>query len=255
MMPSHIANFDAEHQTALSNLWFCGDVHGYFKHIMWTLSRTKRQDLPSIVVCLRDQDLERPFDDYLLPMAREWRSVSYAYILVNHDCDSWEKHEFLTSTKIAQNIDGKVTLINGIRIAALGGVFIEQVWYPPAAPRLASASAALMHGAFQYRAGQRPSSQYLGAIYPETVDQLSKQQADILLTHEAQECHPLDGHEALSDVARSMGCIRSFHGHTHDDHSNIYRATVAALGYDALAVNYCWIKNGLGAVIYAGSGE
>ena len=255
MMPTHITAFDTEHLAALRGLWFCGDIHGYLKHITRTLAATPKKDLPTQVIFLGDQDLERPFDDYLLPMSREWPSVSYAYILGNHDCDSWEKYEFLTSSKIAQNFDGKVTTLNGIRIAGLGGVFLDKVWYPPEAPKLASPSAALMRGAFQYRGGQRPSSQYLSAIYPDTLDQLSMKQADILLTHEAPGCHPLYGHEILSDVARSMGCIRSFHGHTHDDHTGIYRETIAERGYDAMAVNYCCIKNGLGEVIYAEPGQ
>ena len=252
MMPAHIQAFDAKHAKVLRGLWFCGDIHGYFKHLMRTLAITPKDELPTHVIFLGDQDLERPFDEYLGPMSRQWPSVSYAYILGNHDSDSWAKYEFLTSSTIAQNLDGKVTTINGIRIAGLGGVFLDKVWYPPDAPKLASASAALMRGAFQYRGGQRPSSQYLSAIYPETVDQISKHQANILLTHEAPDCHPLYGHEILSDVARFMGVIRSFHGHTHDDHTDIYRATIVARGYDAMAVNYCCVKNGLGEVILAG---
>ncbi len=214
MIPTHITSFDAEHAKALRGMWFCGDIHGYIKHIVRTLVRTSKNELPTHVIYLGDQDLERPFDDYLLPMARKWPAVSHAYILGNHDCDSWEKYEFLTSSKIAQSLDGKVTSLNGIRIAGLGGVFIDRVWYPPEAPRLASAAAALMRGAFQYRGGQRPSSQYLSAIYPETVDQITKQQADILLTHEAPGCHPSYGHEILSDVARSMALMATSNSST-----------------------------------------
>ena len=92
MMPTHITAFDTEHQAALRGLWFCGDVHGYLKHIMRTLAVTPKNELPTHVIFLGDQDLERPFDDYLLPMSREWPSVSYTFILGNHDCDSWGKY-------------------------------------------------------------------------------------------------------------------------------------------------------------------
>ena len=233
----HIQAFDLQHAKALRGLWFCGDIHGYFKHLMRTLAVTPEHNLPTHVIFLGDQDLERPFDEYLGPMSRQWPSVSYAYILGNHDSDSWAKYEYLTGSAIAQSLDGKVTTLNGIRIAGLGGFFLDRVWYPPESPKLASASAAIMRGAFQYRGGQRPSSQYLTAIYPEVLDQLSKHQADILLTHEAPGCHPLYGHEILSDVARSMGVIRSFHGHTHDDHTSIYRETTGARGYDAITTS------------------
>jgi acetyl esterase/lipase len=48
-----------------------------------------------------------------------------------------------------------------------------------------------------------------------------------------------------------MGVVRSFHGHTHDDQSDAYATQREWLGFDARAVDYRCIKNGLGELINA----
>ena len=80
---------------------------------------------------------------------------------------------------------------------------------------------------------------------------LSKLRADILVTHEAPSCHP-HGFAALDELVRSMRVVRSFHGHHHDDRSAQYMLGREQRGFDARAVDYCGIKNGLGEVIRAG---
>lgn len=94
-----------------------------------------------------------------------------------------------------------------------------------------------------------PSPKLNGAIYPEDVYRLASQRADVLVTHEAPSCHPY-GWAALDDLARAMGVKRTFHGHTHDDLTEQYRLKREEVGFDAIAVNYCCIKNGLGEFIY-----
>ena len=89
------------------------------------------------------------------------------------------------------------------------------------------------------------------AIYPDDLNVLSRQRADILVTHEAPSCHPY-GFETLDQLARSMGVVRAFHGHHHDDRSEDYPRLRESLGFDARAVAYCGIKNGLGEVILPG---
>jgi hypothetical protein len=47
-----------------------------------------------------------------------------------------------------------------------------------------------------------------------------------------------------------MGVARLFHGHTHDDLSDAYALERKRLGFDARAVDFCRIKNGLGATVW-----
>ena len=86
-------------------------------------------------------------------------------------------------------------------------------------------------GPYGWRDGQRPSPRFHGAVYPDDVSHLAGRNADILITHEAPGCHH-HGWDALSQLARDMDVIRSFHGHTHDDLSGKYALMRDQLGFD-----------------------
>jgi len=73
--------------------------------------------------------------------------------------------------------------------------------------------------------------------------------ADILVTYEAFSCHH-HGWEALDQLARDLLGIRAFLGHTHDDRTDQYREHRERLGFEAVAVNFRCIKNGLGALVF-----
>jgi predicted phosphodiesterase len=250
MMPGHIGKFDREHAQALNGLWFLGDVHAEFRHIPRALEAADR--LPSHLIFLGDVDIDhRPFKEILAPLRRYFPTVEVAFIHGNHDADSYEHWECLHDGGEAIQLHGKVTVLNGVRIAGLGGNFLGRVWYPPESPKLDSQEAAMNRGVFQYRGSQRPSPNYLGAIYPDVYDHLAKLRADILITHEAPSCHP-HGFDALDDLAKSMRVKRSFHGHHHDDLTDQYREGAAARGFDAIGVNYCAITNGLGERVLEG---
>ena len=96
-----------------------------------------------------------------------------------------------------------------------------------------------------------PGPSFLAAIYPEDVESLSKLRADILVTHEAPSCHP-HGFALIDEFARSLQVARTFHGHQHDDRTEEYACLRDSLGFDAIAVDYCGIKNGLGEVVRKG---
>ena len=98
------------------------------------------------------------------------------------------------------------------------------------------------------RRGQLHSPRLHGAIYKDEVDTLARQRADILVTHEAFSCHH-HGWEALDQLARDLRVVRAFHGHTHDDRTEEYRAHRDRLGFEAVAVNFRCIKNGLGEMV------
>jgi len=89
------------------------------------------------------------------------------------------------------------------------------------------------------------------AIYPDDVQPLARQRAYILITHKAPSCHPYD-FEAPDEMARSMRVVRTFHGHHHDDRSDEYALVREKLGFDARALDYCGIKNGLGHFFLSG---
>lgn len=123
-----------------------------------------------------------------------------------------------------------------------------RVWSPPSVPTFTSRAQAMKRGPYGWRDGQKPGPKLHGAIYPDDVDTLARQRADILVTHEAPSCHRY-GWEALDQLARDMRVVRSFHGHTHDDLSEQYATQREQLGFDARAVNLCCIKNGQGELV------
>jgi predicted phosphodiesterase len=244
--------FDSEHAPALRRLWFLGDVHGHFEHIGRALQANAKRAgaVPSWLVLLGDVDLEdQPLWQKLQPLREDWPAVNYAFIHGNHDADTNEKWAFLHDRGPALLLHGQVLNLEGVRVAGLGGNFQGRVWTPPSEPLLQKKQAAMNRGRYQQRAGQQASPKFHAAIYPDDVDQLSKRRADILVTHEAPSCHH-HGWAVLDQLARDMQVVRTFHGHTHDDLSHAYARQRAQLGFDARAVNYCCIKNGLGELVF-----
>ena len=252
MIQRDMQAFDFEHAKALRRLWFLGDVHGHFDHIGRALqAATKRADLlPSWLVFLGDVDLaEEPLWQKLQPLREVWPSISFAFIHGNHDADSLTHWTHLHDRGPAMPLHGQVLNLDGIRVAGLGGNFLGRIWSPPADPIFRNKAVAMRRGPHQRRNGQQASPKLQAAIYPEDVDLLAKQRADILVTHEAPSCHH-HGWPALDQLARDLRVARSFHGHTHDDLSEVYASRREQLGFDARAVNYCCIKNGLGELVF-----
>lgn len=252
MMQRDMQAFDIERAPALRRIWFLGDVHGHFEHIGRGLQANAKRvgAVPSWMVFLGDLDLEeQPLWQKLQPLRADWPTVNFAFIHGNHDADTHEKWTLLHDRGPALLLHGQVLNLDGVRVAGLGGNFQGRVWSPPAESVLRNKNAAMNRGAYQKRGGQQASPKFRAAIYPDDVEQLSKQRADILVTHEAPSCHPY-GWPVLDQLARDMRVVRTFHGHTHDDLSEAYARQRALLGFDARAVNYCCIKNGLGELVF-----
>jgi len=197
---------------------YCGDPHGKFRHIIEAAGHTKA----SAVVLLGDMEPQQPLHIELAPLIE--RGVPIWYIHGNHDSDKDALWLHVWGSQLADcNIHGRVVVLpNGQRLAGLGGVFRESVWYP-------SASAA-REGAPQYRTmkehakstprqdrwqGTGPPRKHWGTIYPETVDMLANMRTDVLITHESPGYHP-NGFELLDTLAQSMGTNVTVHGHHHD---------------------------------------
>jgi predicted phosphodiesterase len=245
-----MAEFDRENAQALRGLWFLGDVHGDFKFLAQALLDAPEK--PRWIVFLGDIDIDhKPFREILEPIGRNFPDTKVAFIHGNHDADSYAHWEMLHDCGDAIALHGQVVTLDGIRVAGLGGNFMGRIWNPPSNPTFRNKALAMNLGPFQWRDGQKPNPSLHAAIYPDDVDRLAAQRADILVTHEAPGCHPY-GFDTLDTLARSMQVVRSFHGHMHDDKSAEYALVRDALGFDALAVAYCSIKNGLGEIVFAG---
>lgn len=169
-----------------------------------------REITPMAVILLGDMEFTEPAHIALEPIADlVW------WIAGNHDTDNEESWDNLVNTKLAGRcLDGRVvTLADGTLIAGLSGVFREKVWAPPREPIWYSYEQWLKD---QRQKHSNETLRHLSTIFPETIDRLSMESADILVTHEAPELHPY-GWEVLSDLAEYLGVSWHFHGHHHDN--------------------------------------
>ena len=201
-----------------SPVLYCGDPHGQFRHIIDAAGRTKA----SAVILLGDMEPKQPLHLALAPLLE--RRVPVWFIHGNHDADSDELWMTVWGSELAdRNVHGRIVeLPNGQRLAGLGGVFREAVWYPdPAAARAGEPAFRTRkeHARSTPRqdrwGGKGPHRKHWGTIYPEDVDHLANLCADVLITHEAPGYHP-NGFELLDVLAESMGAKVVVHGHQHD---------------------------------------
>ena len=194
----------------MSVVLYCGDPHGEFRHIIRAAEELKA----SAVVLLGDLEPKRPLHEELHSIASKvW------FIHGNHDTDSDSNWSNVWEGELAdRNIHGRVvTLPNGARLAGLGGVFRESVWYPslttPPRFRTTTEHDSATPPWDQWHAG-RPRKHW-SSIYPDELDRLADLRADVLITHEAPGYHR-DGFAILDTLAQSIGAKVAVHGHHHD---------------------------------------
>ena len=169
-------------------------------------------------------------------------------------------YEFKDGDKLFQerNLHGKVTTIAGFKVAGLGGVFRGQIWNPDGeeVPEIRNWQALVSS-----QNAKRPNRQRFE--HP-TIEQISRdgllrthsstifyddwlnlygQQADILVSHEAPDCHQ-HGFKAMTGLAQSMRVKWAFHGH-HHQHRN-YSEHTAQLGFLAFSVGFMSIVDQYG---------
>ena len=84
------------------------------------------------------------------------------------------------------------------------------------------------------------------AIWPEDIETLASQQADVLVTHEAPGSHPA-GNARLDELARAMGVRTIVHGHHH-----IASYSRAHDGLKVFAVGPAWGASLDGTVLWEG---
>ena len=221
---------------------FVGDIHRHWDHVargLAALDRRVRQ-----VVLLGDMECTVPLDRLVAPILAHGAGLHW--IFGNHDADGGAEM-WANLTNPARNpataagaLHGRVMAVGGLRIAGLGGTFHTRVWNPPAPPRLISRD---QLGADMATIGPGWSADATAAlaraladmaIWPEDVDALASQRADVLVTHEAPSSHRR-GAAVLDELARAMGARLVVHGHHHTS----YRAT-ASDGLEVQGVGAAW---------------
>lgn len=206
------------------NLLLVGDPHGRFDEIRRAVERER----PEAVVLVGDQTPES--EGELLDL----ESLAPVYYLIgNHDTD---QARFLTAHDAlaakGRNLHGRVVALAGWRIAGLGGIFRGRVWMPGQEPRYRSRRACRADTKPRFRFREGPALRHWSSIFPEDFEALERQQADLLVTHEAPESHRY-GFRAIGDLGRSMGARWLVHGHHHTAYTAAIEggATVIGLGY------------------------
>lgn len=207
-------------------LYFLGDNHGHTDYILPTLNSIDKST--KTVFFLGDITLEIPLIDYIKEL--QDNGVRAYFIHGNHDTDKdiyWQSVE----TASEYNIDGKVIEVdngagNKVRIAGLGGVFRESIWSPDNYSldnhNFDSYEDFIKKQFLKMPPRQRELKnikshrKHLSSIFPDVYNNLSKQKADILITHEAPSCHKY-GFFALDILADAMGVKKIFHGHHHEN--------------------------------------
>lgn len=209
-------------------LLFCGDPHGQWQHIVDAAEQTRAR----AVILLGDLEPARPLH---IELAAIWERVWFIH--GNHDTDHADNFANVWHSAAAgRNLHGRVvTLPCGTRIGGLGGVFRGAVWYPkdPQAPRFRSRQQHAQVAPVQDRWQGSVPLKHWSSIYPDEVEQLAAQQADILITHEAPGYHE-HGFLVLDNLARRMGVGITVHGHQHDSLDS--SARWAAQGFKSFGV-------------------
>lgn len=196
---------------------FFGDPHGEFAPIADAVQTYR----PEAIVLLGDLQPRKPLHlelSSILDLTDVW------FIHGNHDTDSDQDFDHLFRSELAgRNLHGCVRAIAGYRVAGLGGVFRQKIWDPAQPSALApfkSRDELLSHvrrGRATAHDGWRGgyARKHHSSIFPDEIDSLSLQSADILVTHEAPSAHPR-GFQVLDDLAVALGATLLVHGHHHE---------------------------------------
>lgn len=211
----------------MSKLFFCGDTHSEFRHVIEAVKLYQ----PEATIFLGDLQAKRPLEVEL----QEITSLTEIWFIHgNHDTDSDADHDNLFRSKLAsRNLHGRVVEIAGYQIAGLGGIFRGQVWMPPNSPKFKLQDDYVHHSGKGNLWRDGISRKHRSTIFPADYESLMRQEADILVTHEAPSCHP-HGFNVIDQLARSMHVNLSFHGHHHENYN--YQTVRQSLGFDAYGV-------------------
>jgi hypothetical protein len=209
---------------------FAGDPHGDFSHMLPVVETFA----PDALILLGNQQAQQPLH---LELAQVMALTQVWWIPGNHDTDTPADHDNLWCSEYLadRNLHGRVVDIAGVRVAGLGGVFRGQIWMPGAEPSYQSPPEYLASAGKgnKWRGGM--PLKHRSTIFSSDVATLSRQRADILVTHEAPSCHH-HGFVVLDDLARSLRVRTAFHGHHHE--ALDYVKSPQQLGFQAYGVGF-----------------
>ena len=236
------------------SLIFIGDVHQNWADVEAGLSSLPAP--PKAAVLLGDIECAQPLDVVAAPLLD--RGVRVHWIHGNHDYDTgaemWANlaNPDRNPRTAAGALHGRVVDIGGVRVAGLGGTFLPLVWPGHAPHRIHRRDQLPAYLAATHRhldaAGMAALIHFLSgtAVWPEDVELLSSQRADVLVTHEAPSSHP-SGIGVLDDLARAMGADLVVHGHHH-----ITSHAKSDDGLSVLGVGDTWAVDLDGNVVWRG---
>jgi predicted phosphodiesterase len=215
------------------SLYFCGDPHGDFQPLLDLLYVA-----PGTVVIVGDLELGQPIKVTLAPLFDAGWDVRW--VLGNHDSDTCEALLHLISAKGGHpdgDLNAKVTDLEGVAVAGLGGTFKGKIWNPKVgAPKFPSRQS-WMDANRQRWLGGLPIH-LRDAIWHEDVQKLESQRADILVCHEGPTSVWMEmGVPALDDLGEAMGAKWLVHGHHH--HSGVDQLPNGIL-VKALGIGEIW---------------
>lgn len=194
-----------------------GDPHGEWRPLL----RACAEEPPAAIVIVGDCDLELPLRQQIAPVFAA--GIRVRWIPGNHDTDSAEWHERLWVDHPDGNLHAAWAQLGGLVFAGLGGIFKERVWYPrhgDAAPVYPDRRA--------YMRQVKPSERWRGGlplsaratIFPEDAAVLGRVRADVLVTHEAPNCHR-HGFTGIDAVAAACRARLVVHGHHHETYDGV----------------------------------
>ena len=227
-------------------IYFLGDVHERFEHILPALLPRQKSDGEQAVIFLGDIECKAPFEELIAPLTDA--GIECWFIHGNHDTDKLQDCLNLTSSN-HRNLDGRVMTIQGKRIAGLGGIFRGAIWRPPTSSAYKNIEEFKQSRHFNptpYPQGQL--LKHCSSIWPDTFDALAKEAADILVTHDAPSCHEY-GFEALDSLAQCLGVKQLFHGHHHQKVD--YSKHTERMGFSAFCVPFQSIMSIEGEIVWA----
>ena len=203
------------------SILFFGDPHGDFEPVLEAVERMR----PEAIILLGDLQAQRPLH---MELAAIRSKTDIWFIHGNHDTDSDQDFDNLFHSALGErNLDGRMQVISGYRVAGLGGVFRDKVWNP-AVPLEQAAFASAQKMAAYSRRGRSGTEvdlrstwrggmlrKHYSSIFPDVYKALCQLRADILVTHEAPSAH-VHGFMAIDDLAIQLGAKLVVHGHHHE---------------------------------------
>ena len=206
---------------------FIGDTHG---HNELAVKRVLSLSTPpTTALHVGDFDADSPLPSLYQGLVKA--GIDFWWVHGNHDVDReyWYDNT-LGSAWSSRCLHARVIDHRGVKIAGLGGHFVEKVWHPEmGAPRFASRKDYLASCGKGNRWRGGLPRKVRGAIWWEDVDRLWDQTADILITHEAPTPHRY-GHSVIAELAEAMGASLIVHGHMHESYDAMTPGGIAVIG-------------------------